>query len=59
MAGLTDGSRRGGREGGKNRGNQTHAAAVMRACVGCLLYLGFGTEMGDGLALFETTTRGR
>ena len=49
----------GGGRGGKNRGNQTHAAAVMRACVGCLLYLGFGTEMGDGLALFETTTRGR
>ena len=45
--------------GVKNRGNQTHAAAVMRVCVGCLLYLGFGTEMGDGLALFETTTRGR
>ena len=30
----------GGGRGGKNRGNQTHAAAVMRACVGCLLYLG-------------------
>ena len=50
----------GGGRGGRTEGTKhTQQQSCVRAWDAYCTWGLFGTEMGDGLALFETTTRGR